>query len=95
VGAYDSALLSEDKVIVPLDNTNAPSRRGSPQGDGLGTTPVPGDWTMAMVNNQCPECAYGSIDLALTGNGRWKVEWYPLEVRSTSGSAHLTGMVAP
>ena len=35
---------------------------------------------MAMVDNQCPECAYGSIDLALTGDGRWKIEWYPVEV---------------
>ncbi len=35
---------------------------------------------MAMVDNECPECAYGSIDLALTGDGRWKIEWYPVEV---------------
>ena len=33
-----------------------------------------------MVDNECPECAYGSIDLALTGDGRWKIEWYPVEV---------------
>ena len=39
---------------------------------------------MAMVDNQCPECAYGSLDLALAGNGRWKVEWYPVEVRFES-----------
>ena len=39
---------------------------------------------MALVDNQCPECAYGSLDLALTGNGRWKVEWYPVEVGSAA-----------
>lgn len=36
---------------------------------------------MALVDDQCPECAYGSIDLALTGDGRWKTEWYPVEVQ--------------
>ncbi len=37
-----------------------------------------------MVDNECPECAYGSIDLALTGDGRWKIEWYPVEVLRVS-----------
>ena len=64
--------------------------RGSPPGDGLGETPISGDWKMAMVDNQCPECAYGSIDLALTGDGRWKIEWYPVEVLHASQHPDLT-----
>ena len=72
-----------------LQFRDAPLRRGSPQGDGLGTTPIPGAWTMAMVDNECPECAYGSLDLALEGNGRWKVEWYPVEVRVASADTFM------
>ena len=26
---------------------------------------------------RCPECAFGSIDLNLNGDGRWNVEWFP------------------
>lgn len=39
-----------------------------------------------QVDNQCPECAYGSIDLALTGDGRWKIEWYPVECNVGAGT---------
>ena len=27
---------------------------------------------------RCGECAYGAIDQALNGNGRWAAEWYPV-----------------
>lgn len=35
-----------------------------------------GDWLTALVTNRCPECAHGSIDQAIDGNGRWQVQWY-------------------
>ena len=33
-------------------------------------------WQTALVTNRCPECAHGSIDQAINGNGRWQVQWY-------------------
>lgn len=47
-------------------------------GTGIGTMPIPGrgDWLTALVTNRCPECAHGSIDQAIDGNGRWQVQWY-------------------
>ncbi|CAL8470266.1 g9808 [Coccomyxa elongata] len=46
-------------------------------GAGLGTTPLStSEWKTAFVNNRCPECAFGDIDINSRGDGRWKVEWY-------------------
>ena len=70
---------------------------GRGTGPGIGLVPIPGNWTMAMVDNQCPECAFGSIDLSETGDGRWRIEWYPVEVGSRNPlsayprPAHLLG----
>ncbi len=44
-------------------------------GDGLGTTPLSTKWTRGFVNNRCPECAPGDLDLNAGGDGRWRVEW--------------------
>lgn len=44
-------------------------------GEGLGTTPISTEWARGFVNNRCPECAPGDIDIHLAGDGRWKVEW--------------------
>jgi hypothetical protein len=30
-------------------------------------------------SDECPECAFGSIDLQKNGDGRWKVEWEPVQ----------------
>ena len=27
---------------------------------------------------RCPECEFGSIDLGMNGDGRWKIQWYPV-----------------
>ncbi len=43
-------------------------------GYGIGTTPVFGP-IYATVDNVCPECSYGDIDLGLNGDGRWKMNW--------------------
>lgn len=48
-----------------------------PTTDGLGTKPLK-NVILATVNNVCPECTYGSIDLNLSlkdHDGRWKVNW--------------------
>lgn len=29
----------------------------------------------ATVDNLCPECAFGDIDLGLGGDGRWEMQW--------------------
>lgn len=44
-------------------------------GAGLGTTPLPTTWTRGFVNNRCPECAPGDLDINTGGDGRWKIEW--------------------
>ncbi|GAB5029888.1 barwin-related endoglucanase [Nannochloropsis oceanica] len=44
------------------------------QGDGLGGTPVIGP-IFATVDNLCPECSFGDIDLGLGGDGRWQTQW--------------------
>ena len=46
-------------------------------GGGVGVTPLSTtQWTMGIVNNQCPECHKGSIDQNINGDGRWNVEWF-------------------
>jgi hypothetical protein len=35
----------------------------------------PSDWTYAIVNNLCPECDFCDLDIARSGDGRWKCEW--------------------
>ncbi|KAK9866898.1 hypothetical protein WJX84_008747 [Apatococcus fuscideae] len=52
-------------------------------GSGAGANPVSTTPTKYVVSNQCPECAYGSIDIATNGNGsgrpgldgRWQITW--------------------
>ena len=29
----------------------------------------------ATIDNVCPECKYGDIDLGLDGDGIWKMSW--------------------
>ena len=41
--------------------------------------PSPGPspfFTAGWVNNRCPECAHGDIDVNVAGDGRWKARWY-------------------
>ena len=33
-------------------------------------------WYRGFVNNRCPECAHGDIDLNIAGDGRWKARWH-------------------
>lgn len=41
-------------------------------GQGQGQNPVTGDF-LVFVNNLCPGCNAGDVDLGVVGNGRWKV----------------------
>lgn len=45
-----------------------------PLGDGIGTTPISSP-IFAMVDNECPECKAGDVDIGSDGNGRWRVRW--------------------
>lgn len=43
-------------------------------GDGLGANPITGTF-YAYVDDKCPECKWGDIDLGKSGDGRWSVSW--------------------
>jgi expansin (peptidoglycan-binding protein) len=47
---------------------------GTSRGVGLGATP-PKATFLAYVVDKCPECAFGSLDLAVNGDGRWDISW--------------------
>jgi len=46
----------------------------SGNGNGAGGNPIKGNFT-AMVNDQCPSCAAGGLDLAKSGDGAWDITW--------------------
>jgi len=48
--------------------------RVTSKGTGAGANPPPTTF-VAAINNLCPECKHGDIDLAWNGDGRWDVEW--------------------
>ena len=43
-------------------------------GVGSGGNPVTGVYHV-FVNNQCPECEFGHLDVALPGDGLWDITW--------------------
>lgn len=32
-----------------------------------------------LVSNLCPECKAGDLDQEIAGDGRWKIEWHPVQ----------------
>ena len=44
------------------------------KGQGAGMTPIFGP-VFATIDNLCPECKDGDVDLGLGGDGRWRVQW--------------------
>jgi hypothetical protein len=44
------------------------------QGIGSGMTPIIGP-IYATIDNVCPECKFGDIDLGLDGDGRFQIIW--------------------
>lgn len=53
----------------------------------------------AIVDNVCPECLFGSLDIGEPGDGRWKVEWSFINcppanlIISTQGSNSYYGKI--
>lgn len=43
-------------------------------GSGSGGNPVKGMYRV-FVNNLCPECEYGHLDVAQPGDGLWDITW--------------------
>jgi hypothetical protein len=44
------------------------------EGNGVGMTPIIGP-LYATIDNLCPECKDGDVDLGLGGDGRWRIQW--------------------
>jgi hypothetical protein len=60
----------------------------SGKGVGSGQTPIIGPM-LATIDNECPECAFGDIDLGLGGDGRWKISWDFVECPSQNNKRYL------
>jgi hypothetical protein len=45
---------------------------------GTGSGAAPPTLGVYLINNQCPECASGSLDFGLSGDGRWAITWMPV-----------------
>ena len=45
-----------------------------PSTQGIGMTPIT-NIIFATIDNECPECKFGDIDLGLSGDGRWQAKW--------------------
>ena len=41
---------------------------------GIGMTPIVESFK-ATIDNLCPECHYGDIDIGSNGDGRWQINW--------------------
>jgi hypothetical protein len=48
-------------------------------GPGAGGNPITGSFQDGFICDQCPECKYGDLDLQKGGDGRWKIDWYPVQ----------------
>ncbi|KAL0041698.1 hypothetical protein WJX79_001132 [Trebouxia sp. C0005] len=75
-GTTLTVAMNDDQYSVGITCGMCIKFRGT--GTGIGTQPIPQTWQYALVDNRCPECAPGSIDLATAGNGRWQVDWVPI-----------------
>jgi len=45
-----------------------------PSTSGIGMTPV-SEPIFATIDNLCPECKNGDVDIGLSGDGRWQSTW--------------------
>lgn len=46
---------------------------------GSGANPISPTVQYAIATDECPECLSGSLDLAQDGDGRWSIDWYPVQ----------------
>ena len=58
-----------------------------PSSTGLGMTPIL-EPIFATIDNLCPECKHGDVDLGLGGDGRWQSSW---EFVNCQPNRHLRG----
>ena len=45
------------------------------------------------MTDLCPECPSGNLDLAQSGDGRWGIEWYPVQVRTLQNVIHILNLL--
>jgi hypothetical protein len=45
-----------------------------PSTSGIGMTPIDNQ-IFATIDNLCPECKDGDVDIGLSGDGRWQSTW--------------------
>lgn len=43
-------------------------------GTGIGTQPFVGNF-FATIDNICPECPFGNLDMGMAGDGIWDISW--------------------
>ncbi|KAK9845924.1 hypothetical protein WJX81_006098 [Elliptochloris bilobata] len=48
-------------------------------GTGSGLTPLPTTTQYILVSNLCPECQWGDFDYESPGDGRWGIQWHPVQ----------------
>lgn len=46
---------------------------------GSGANPISTAVQYAIATDECPECLSGALDLAQDGDGRWTIDWYPVQ----------------
>jgi len=59
------------------------------KGTGSGANPIPSAPFTVFVNNQCPSCASGGIDLGLNGDGAWDMTWKAVACPVTSAVQYV------
>lgn len=59
-------------------------------GEGSGGTPITGTFK-GYVSDQCPECKPGDLDLATSGDGRWKLSWKAIPCEDGKVSFYFEG----
>lgn len=67
--------------------------RGTGDGVGVESRRVSPEWQYGMVDNRCPECPKGAIDLArnyVVGDGIWDVEWFAVPCNVGDSSLHYS-----
>jgi len=57
-------------------------------GKGSGSNPITGTF-IAVVDDLCPECKTGSLDLARNGDGRWGVNWVAVDCPVRGGLTYF------
>ncbi len=60
------------------------------KGEGIGMTPIIGP-IIATIDNECPECKFGDVDIGMKGDGRWKITWDFIQCPSSNTQKLRTG----